>query len=114
MVVSSSNDPNEMGFYIYNVTVKVDHCIHDNWLEWMINEHLPEVMNTRCFKRFQFVRLLDIEESDGFTYATQYYAKVLVDYQSFIQHHEPALKKAAIEKWGNSFIEFASLMQVVH
>jgi hypothetical protein len=114
MGVLSSNEPNEMGFHIYNVTVKVDHIIHKDWLDWMKNKHLPEVMNTGCFKRFQFVRLLDIEESDGLTYATQYYAEDFGKCQSFIQQYEPAFKKASFEKWGNSLMEFASLMQVVH
>jgi len=114
MVVSSSDYPNEMGFHIYNVTVKVDHLIHDNWLDWMKSTYLPEVMDTGCFKRFQFVRLLEMEESDGLTYATQYYAEDLESCQSFIQQYEPALRKASFEKWGNSLMEFASLMQVVH
>jgi pimeloyl-CoA synthetase len=114
MVHSLPKEPNEMGFHIYNVTIKVDHRIHDNWLEWMKNKHLPAVMNTGCFTRFQFVRLLEMEESDGITYATQYYASDKAGYESYIELYEPALKRAAIEKWGNSFIEFASLMQVVH
>lgn len=114
MAVPISNKPGEIGFHIYNVTIKVDHRIHDNWLEWMKNKYLPEVMSTGCFERFQLVRLLQMDESDGVTYATQYYTKNIEDYQSYIYQFEPALKRAAIAKWGDSFMEFASLMQVVH
>ena len=34
---------------IYNVTMAVEVAIHDEWIEWMANEHMPEVMATRKF-----------------------------------------------------------------
>ena len=35
--------------FIYNVTVKVDWSIHDAWVQWMLNEHMPEMIKTGCF-----------------------------------------------------------------
>ncbi len=34
---------------IYNVTVKIDLDVHDLWLKWMKEEHIPRVMETACF-----------------------------------------------------------------
>jgi len=34
---------------IYNVTVSVDNEVHEMWLAWMRNTHLPEVMATGYF-----------------------------------------------------------------
>ena len=34
---------------IYNVTVKVDHSIADDWLSWLQQEHIPEIIATECF-----------------------------------------------------------------
>lgn len=58
---------------IYNVTIQVTHAIHDSWIEWMKIEHIPEVMNTGCFEKYQWVRLLETDETEGITYAVQYY-----------------------------------------
>ncbi len=50
---------------IYNVTIKVDKTIAEDWLLWMQKEHIPEVMATGCFYAYKIVRLLEIDESEG-------------------------------------------------
>ena len=34
---------------IYNVTVSVDEDAHHEWLEWMQEVHIPDVMKTGSF-----------------------------------------------------------------
>ena len=34
---------------VYNVTVKVNTDIHEEWLEWMKKTHIPEVLATGYF-----------------------------------------------------------------
>ena len=99
---------------IYNVTAKVDQSIHEPWVEWMKCKHIPRVMNSGCFIKFQFVQVLETDESDGFTYAVQYYADKKEDYQKYIDLFAPALRQDAMNTWGNKFAGFRSLMQVVH
>ena len=36
---------------IYNVTVTLNENIHSSWLEWLRQEHIPEVLSTRLLKR---------------------------------------------------------------
>ena len=50
---------------IYNVTIKIDWTIHDAWLAWMQQVHIPELVATGCFTRSQLVRLLDTDERKG-------------------------------------------------
>ena len=88
--------------------------IHEEWVEWMKHTHIPQVMKTGCFTKFQFVRLLETDESDGFTYAAQYYAESRADYNRYIELHAPLLRDDANKTWGNRFIGFRSLMEVVH
>jgi hypothetical protein len=99
---------------IYNVTTKVDHSIHEPWVEWMKAKHIDDVMKSGCFTDFKFVRLLDTDESDGPTYAVQFFAESKADYNRYIEIHAPALREDVMRTWGNKFISFRSLMQVVH
>ncbi|OIR12096.1 hypothetical protein GALL_63470 [mine drainage metagenome] len=99
---------------IYNVTIKVEPDIHEAWVDWMKTKHIPEIMNTGCFTKFQFVKVLETDESDGFTYATQYYAATKEDYQKYIDQFAATLRQDAMKTWGNKFAGFRSLMQVVH
>jgi hypothetical protein len=98
---------------IYNVTVKVDQGVAGAWLQWLLNEHIPEVMQTGCFTNFKVVRLLEIDESEGPTYAIQYEAASKADYNRYIELHAPLMRKKSIDEWGQQFIAFRSVMEVV-
>ena len=99
---------------IYNITTKVDWSIHEQWVIWMKDTHIPDIMKSGCFVQWQFVRILDIDESDGPTYATQLYAESKATYNRYIELFAPTLRQDAIATWGNHFIGFRSLMEVVH
>ncbi len=99
---------------IYNVTTKVSHTIHTDWLLWMKNEHIPSVMESGCFTKQVFVRLLEIDEEDGPTYAVQYHAASKEDYNKYLQNYAPGLREATLKQWGNQIIAFRSIMQLVH
>ena len=99
---------------IYNVTTHVDSSIHDEWLEWMKQTHIPEMMQTGCFTKFQMVRMMEADETEGPTYATQYYAESKADYERYMAMNAMPLLKAGIDMWGDKTISFRSLMQIVH
>jgi hypothetical protein len=98
---------------IYNVTIKPEAAIAESWLEWLIEEHLPEVMQTKCFLDYKLVRLLDIDETEGPTFAVQYYAESKADYNRYIELHAAVLRKRSSAKWGQQFIDFSTVMEVV-
>jgi hypothetical protein len=98
---------------IYNVTIKVDESIAQHWLQWLLNEHIPDVMHTSCFVDYKVVRLLEVDDDDGPTYAIQYYAKSKSDYNRFIELYAATMSQLSFEKWGERFIAFKSVMEVV-
>lgn len=98
---------------IYNVTIKVEGTIADAWLQWMLHEHIPDVMKTGCFDEYKVVRLLEVDDSEGPTYAIQYHAPSKADYNRYITVHAEGLRQKSFDKWGNRFIAFRSVMQVV-
>jgi Domain of unknown function (DUF4286) len=99
--------------FIYNVTIKIDWSIHDAWVQWMKQEHIPEVVSTGCFTGSQLVRLLETDEKEGPTYAAQYYAAGKTDYNRYIELHSTTLRQKSFDKWGDKFVAFRSLMQVI-
>ena len=99
---------------IYNVTVKVEPQIADEWLKWIGSEHIPEIMHTGCFTDFKIVRLLEVDDSEGPTYAIQYFARTKEDYDRYIEFHSSDIIKKSFDKWGEQFIAFRSVMEVVH
>lgn len=99
--------------FIYNVTSKVDWSIHDAWLQWMQQVHLPEMIKTDCFTHTQLVRLLDTDEKEGPTYAAQYYADSKPDYNRYIEIHSAGMRQKTFDRFGDKVVSFRSLMQIV-
>ncbi|MBS1758987.1 MAG: DUF4286 family protein [Bacteroidetes bacterium] len=97
---------------VYNVTVKITPEIETEWIKWQKEEHIPEVMASGFFTDYQFYRLLHDEE-DGITYIVQYFAKTMSDYDSYAEQKAPELRKKSMDKWGNRFIAFRTVMKVV-
>ena len=100
--------------FIYNVTTKIDPSIQEAWLQWIKEEHIPEIINTGCFIKGTVLHLLEIDDNEGPTYAVQYTAESKALYNRYIDKFAPLMRQKAIDKWGNKFIAFRSLMQVIH
>jgi hypothetical protein len=58
---------------LYNVTTSLEPSIADEWVAYMRDHHMAEVVGTGCFIRSVLLRLLN-EEDDGVTYAAQYFS----------------------------------------
>jgi hypothetical protein len=99
---------------VYNVTIKIANAIHAEWLQWLKEEHVPEVIQTRCFTHATILRLLEVDDAEGPTYTIQYFAESKGLYNSYIETHAPVLRQKNFDKWGDQFIAFRSVMQVVN
>lgn len=99
---------------VYNITIKIVPGIEEEWVNWQKNEHIPEIMSSGLFTENRFYRLLGQNETDGITYVVQYFASSLENYNRYINDIAPPLRQRALDKWGNQFIAFRTLMEVVH
>jgi hypothetical protein len=98
---------------IYNVTTKVTHEINERWLRWMKEEHIPEIMDTGLFHDYRICRLLDQDESDGPTYAIQYFTDTLENYETYQAEYAPRFRELSYTLFGSQFVAFRTVMQVV-
>ncbi len=99
---------------IYNVTNKVAHGIHRQWLKWLQEEHIPEVLATGCFGAATVLHLVEADDEDGITYAIQYQAPDMQHYERYLSEYAEKLRAQSFEKWGSQFIAFRTLMRVVN
>ena len=99
---------------VYNITIKIIPSIEPAWIEWQKQEHIPEIMATGCFTDYKFFHLMDEDESEGITFVVQYFATDPAHYQRYIDEFAPQLREKAIRKWGEQFIAFRTVMELVH
>lgn len=98
---------------VYNVTIKVQPDSVSEWIRWMKEEHIPELMRTGLFVDYRLCRLLEQDESDGTTFTAQYYCDSLEHYHSYIKEHAPAMREKGLQRFGNRFIAFRTVMEVI-
>lgn len=99
---------------VYNVTIKIDGGIAAHWLDWLQQEHIPAMIATGCFTKANVLRLLEIDETDGPTYAVQYHAESKAFYNRYIDQYAGIMRQQGFDRWGDKFIAFRSVMEVVH
>lgn len=113
----TSGTPNmtpAQGRIIYNVTVKVEHAIAESWLRWLKDQHIPDVIGTGCFTHAVILRLIEVDDTDGPTYAVQYHAPSREDYNHYITSFAEDMRQLAFKKWGEQFVAFRSVLETVH
>ena len=99
---------------IYNVTSKVSWQIQDKWIDWMLTEHIVEILETGLFLKYQLVLLKDVDDAEGPTFAVQYYLDNQENYDRYIQHFAPQLREKVRNRWGDHEISFGTLMEVIN
>lgn len=98
---------------IYNVTIKIDLSVHDLWLRWMKEEHIPQVVGTGCFTGYKMYRVLEENTTDGITYAIQYFANSMTDYFDYKEKHAAALQKTGLDLFPGKYSAFRTLLKEV-
>ena len=100
---------------IYSVTVNIDKNIEQDWIQWMKEKHIPDVMNTGCFLAFRITKLLEPAPYDEntVTYNIQYTAKNLDEYNKYQKSFAPALQKEHSERYAGKFQAFRTLLEIV-
>lgn len=98
---------------LYNVTVNIDPSIHEEWMLWMKEKHIPDVMNTKMFVDYKMLKVLHNDPEEGLTYCLQYYARNMQDFENYRDNFAPALQEEYKKRFEGKFFAFRTLLEVV-
>lgn len=97
---------------IYNVTVSVEEKVKSDWISWMLDDHLREMLGTGCFLGFRFCEL-HTEQEMGPTYTIQYELASQGDLDRYEQDHAPEMRAKGQKRFGENALAFRSTMTVL-
>ena len=98
---------------IYNVTIKVENAVADAWVNWMKTEHMADLMSTGLFVDCRLCRLLDQDETEGVTYAAQYFCEHLQQYNIYIDKFAEKMRDKGFKLFGGKFVAFRTVMEII-
>ena len=98
---------------IYNVTTHVEPSIEKEWLEWMKQKHLSEMLATRKFIKAKIFKVISEEDRGGLSYAVQYYCESKNILDAYLENDAKLLQEEANKKFGSSILFFRTELQLI-
>ncbi|MFP4091312.1 MAG: DUF4286 family protein [Cyclobacteriaceae bacterium] len=98
----------------YNQTVNIEGSAEKDWLQWMKEQQIPDILATGMFVQARIYRLLEIEETAGTaTYAVQLMAETREHLDIYQLKYEPSFDDAHEKRYGNKAMSFRTMMKEV-
>jgi len=98
---------------LYNVTITIDLGVHEDWLRWMRDTHIPDVMSTGQFVSYRLNKMLGHEHTDSEIYTVQYLVKDMAHLMRYQEEFAPALQQQHRERYDGKYAVFRTVMEVV-
>lgn len=98
---------------IYNVTINIDESVHDEWLSWMRDKHVPDMLATGKFSHAKMTKVLVEEEMGGVTYSVQYTTKDRGTLESYYKEDAERLRADAMRLFPDKFVAFRTELEVI-
>ncbi|MBB6502693.1 DUF4286 family protein [Pedobacter cryoconitis] len=97
---------------LYNVTLIIEEVSAAAWLQWMQEEHIPEVMATGLFVSNRLLKVID-SPNEGVTYCSQYVVQTIEDYETYQLKHADALSVELNSRFKDKYVSFTTVMEYI-
>jgi len=95
---------------IYSVTITIQAGIESEWVGWMKQVHIPDVLRTECFLECRTYKVVD-SEGDEPVYVLQYHCRSLEEYHRYRDNFAPALQKDHTDRFAGRFRASRQLLE---
>ncbi len=97
---------------LYNITIKIESSLQEEWLNWMKSTHIPDFMITGCFESFRLTRIIGDDDEHGVGFAIQYIAADMVSFHAYQENYAKKLQKEHSDRYSNRYVAFRTLMEI--
>ena len=98
---------------LYNVTINIHESVHDQWMQWMQEKHINDVLATGKFSSARMVKVLIEEEMGGTTYSIQYTTDSKETLQKYYEEDAPRLRDEGYRLFGEKMLSFRTELELI-
>ena len=98
---------------LYNVTITIDRQLHEEWLQWMRETHIPDVMSAGMFQSYRLCRLLGHEHEDAEIFTIQYQVEDMAHLRRYMDEFAPELQRQHATRYEGKYAAFRTVMEVL-
>ncbi len=97
---------------IYKVEITVEAGIELEWLDWMQQVHVPDVIRTGCFTECRIYKVIESDAGDP-SYVMQYHCPSLEEYHRYRDSFAAALQKEHSDRFAGRFRGARQLLEEI-
>jgi phosphoribosylamine-glycine ligase len=98
---------------LYNVTINIHESVHDQWMRWMQEKHIADVLATGKFSAARMVKVLVEEDMGGTTYSIQYTTDSKETLQRYYDEDAPRLREEGLQLFGDKMLAFRTELELI-
>ena len=98
---------------LYNVTINIHESVHDQWMQWMQEKHISDVLATGKFSVARMVKVLVEEEMGGTTYSIQYTTDSKATLERYYEEDAPRLREEGLRLFGDKMLAFRTELELI-
>jgi hypothetical protein len=102
-----------MPTYLYNVTVGIEPIIEQEWIQWMKDKHIPDMLATGMFFDFKMYKVLHDNNDGTISYSVQYFSDSLDKVVHYLEKLAGPMVEEHREKFRDKHVAFRTLLEEV-
>ncbi|HLT51621.1 MAG TPA: DUF4286 family protein [Arenibacter sp.] len=99
--------------YIYNITTNIEESVQEDWLHWMRDIHIPEMLATGKFSKALMTKVIVEEEMGGSTFSVQYTTNSRETLDKYYEEDADRLANKGTERFGGKFVVFSTELALI-
>lgn len=88
---------------IYSVSIQINKEVEEEWLAYMTNEHIDDVMKTGYFEKVDFRKIVFPADEKQGHYSIEYYCATMQALEDYQKYEAPRLQAEHTEKFAGQF-----------
>lgn len=98
---------------LYNVTVGIDKDVEQEWIAWMKQKHIPDVLGTGMFSSYKMYKVLHDNDDGSVSYSIQYFAPTIEHVLQYLEVFAPALVEEHRQQFKDKHVAFRTLLEEI-
>jgi hypothetical protein len=96
---------------LFNITVNISLAAEKDWLQFMKEVHIPEIMASGLPLETKLLRLLTEIDNEGVTYTNQFIFRTMEDFLAYQTNYQAELQDKHHQKFNGQYVSFRTLLE---
>jgi hypothetical protein len=99
--------------FIYNTTYLVSDKVHDTWLKWVREQHIPFMLDTKYLTQPQVARVITSDKQDGTSFSVQFHVRDMQTLKLWNKEYSVLFQENCSQQFGTEVIFFTTVLELV-